>query len=465
MDNPYRRAWARRRAHEREHAGLGPGLRRWLPVLGLGAAGPLLKPVFMAWLAEPAGGSLLELAADSTRVSDGVAGLGLRLGMLLAGVMSLVTYTALVRGPERAILDPFPAQPRALVHYLALRCAWERVSLPVGAAAMLLPVLFAGHPLAWALGSLVAAGGWLVGLLAGFTVHLGSVWAAESPALAGILNLLRGQNPKLQAALIYGPGVALAVGTAAVFLASEGVRLVLAGQPVGVVGLLAPVGIGLVSFLPAGALAERYHFRTTLLLAEVDGAYAQAEQDPEQARRVYLDWIVRLFPAGPHGAFHLELLKELRHGWRGLRSWITGAWGLGGLAALAGWSSDPQASARALVIGAACLLAIASVGVRIGSRDPLWLDQALPQRPRIRLSARAVAIFGWLQPIVLLPFLSLALRQSLSQALVTAGSLELAALLLAAISACFSALRGRGWAPYLLSGLALWAVLVGGSVF
>ena len=412
-------------------------------MLALGAAGPVIRPVFMAWL------------EDEASVPMGVAGLSLRLGMLLAGAMSIGTYSALVRGPERAILDPFPAHPRALIRYLAKRTAWERASLPVGAAALLLPILLAGHPLAWLLASIVAAGGWFVGLMAGFTVHLGSVWAAESPALAGILNLIRGQNPQLQAALIYGPGVALGVGTAAVFGASEGARLVLTGQAWGAVLLVIPLIVGLVAFIPAGGLAERYHFRTTLILAEIDAAYAVEERDPEEARRVYL---VRLLPQ----SLHLEFLKELRHGWRGLRSWLTGAWGLGILGLVSAWSSEPSSWGRSLAIALAALVAIACVGLRLSTTDPLWLDQTLPQRRSLRLTARALAIFAWLQGVILPPTIALLLRQGGGAAASFFGITEGAALALCIASACFSPLRSRGWVPYLLSGLLLWGGLVGG---
>ena len=446
MQNPYVRSWRQRRSNQRRETGWLHSLQGWLPVLALGAAGPVIQPVFMSWL------------EDESAVPMGVAGLSLRLGMLLAGAMSIGTYSALVRGPERAILDPFPAHPQALIHYLAMRTAWERASLPVGAAALLLPVLLAGHPLAWALASLVAAGGWFVGLMAGFTVHLGSVWAAESPALAGILNLIRGQNPQLQAALIYGPGVALGVGTAAVFGASEGARLVLMGQPLGALLLGIPLLVGFLAFLPAGGLAERYHFRTTLILAEIDAAYAVEERDPEQARRVYLEWLVRLLPQ----KLHLEFLKELRHGWRGLRAWLTGAWGLGLLGLVSAWSSNPASWGRSLAIALAALVAIACVGLRLSSTDPLWLDQTMPQDRRVRLSARALAIFAWLQGVILPPTLVLLLRQGGGAALSFAGITECAALALCIASALFSPLRGRGWVPYLLSGLLLWGGLVGG---
>ena len=81
----------------------------------------------------------------------------------------------------------------------------------MGVAALCWPLWSAG-PEIYLTAVGLAAGGWGAGLLMGFPVHLGAVWAAESPGLAGLFNLIRGQNPQLQAALLYAPGAALALG-------------------------------------------------------------------------------------------------------------------------------------------------------------------------------------------------------------------------------------------------------------
>ncbi|MCP4809050.1 MAG: hypothetical protein GY884_27255 [Proteobacteria bacterium] len=410
-----------------------------VPLVGLILAGPLVEPVFMGFL-------------ESGRMGQGVAGLGLRLGLLACGAMSLATYTALVRGPERAVLDPHPADAGALLRYLVIRTGWERLGWIVAAAALVLPVLRV-DPLAWALTVWVAAMGWLIGLCGGFPVHLGSVWAAESPALAGVMNLLRGNNPRLQAALIYGPGVAFGLGAVGVWTAATGAELVLSGQAIGWAWLAAPLGVALVTWLPGPGLARAYHFRTTLLLAEIDAAYA-GQEDPAESLRVYLDWTVRFAPA----PLRLELLNELRHGWRGLRSWITGAWGLGGLSALSGWSVAPEALPRTLLIGGAAVVFTGVVAIRLEMTDPLWLDHALPRRLGRKLGGRLLAVFLWLQGAVIPGVLALGIRQGAVAAGVL-GWLELLALVIAATATGASRLRGRGLPPYLLTGLLLWAGL------
>ena len=394
---------------------------------------------------------------DGGSVSTGMAGLSLRLGWLLCGAMSLHTYSALVRSPERPILDPHPARPSALLSYLLLRTAREQAGLPLAAAVVTWPVLAAGHSEAWLLGVAVVAGGWLVGLLVGFPIHLASVWAAESPALAGVLEALRGDNPRLQAALIYAPGFVLALGGTAVYFSAEGMRLVLEGNSALAWLLGVPVVLGALAWLAVPALAHRYHFRTTLLLGEIDAMYAGLE-DPEDAQWVYLQWTLRGIPGG----LHPTLLRELRHGWRGVRGWITGAWGAGLLAGLVAWTDSPLGLARALGVGGAALVIFGGVALRLAVRDPLWLDTWLEVPARTRVLSRWIAVSGWLQGVVLPPVAALAIRQGLGPGLTLLGLLEGLALSLALGATLSSSWRARGWLAYLPAALLAWAGVVGG---
>jgi hypothetical protein len=446
VSNPYRLAWRRRRQHEREARGWVPVLARWLPALALGAAGPLVRPVFLHFLDLP------------DRMSDGVEALGLRLGLVLAGALSIATYQALVRGPERAVLDPHPAKAGDLLRYLTLRTASERAPWVMGAAMLCLPVLYEGHLLAWALLVACALAGWLSGLLTGFTVHLGSVWAAESPALAGVLNALRGSNPRLQAALIYAPGVVLMASALGVMAAASGARMILEGEWIGVAGLLVAPVLGFAMWLPAAGLAKRQHFRTTLVLAEIDGAYAM-ESDPEEARRVRLEWAVRFLPQG----LRMEALKELRHGYRSLRGWINTSWGVALVGLLSAWTDDAVALDRTLALCGLGLVVVALVGIRLAATDPVWLDRALPRPATTRGMARLLALLGWMQPGVWTPVIALGIRQGSERALWLLLGLQALALALAVVSTVSSALRNRGLVPYLLGGLLLWAGLVGGA--
>lgn len=439
--NPYLRAWGRMRANQRQAGVWGGAAARSLPLLAIAAAGPLVKPIFLPFLEDP------------RYLAEGVAGVGLRLGMVLCGAMSIFTYSALVRGEDRPILDPHPADPPALLRYLLLRTAIERAGLPIAAALILLPMALHGEVAGWLFASAVAAGGWAVGLLGGFPVHLGSVWAAESPALAWILELIRGHNPRMQAALIYAPGVALALGGGAVYGASLGAQAVMSGQPAAALALLSPlvVGLGLWSFI--GRLSP-YHYRATVILSEVDGAWA-AQEDPEEARRVYLEWATRWMPP----SLRALLLRELRHGWRGLRTFITGAWALGVLAALPVWAEKAAGGARGVMLAGAAMLVVGAVAPRLAAEDPAWLESALPILPRRVVMARFFAVFGWLQGAIVPLVLALAIRAGWASALPAWGTVELFAVGCAALGAGLSPLRGRGLPLYLLLGLLAWAGL------
>ena len=429
MANPHVRAWRRQLTNQARSEGLWKRmLGALVPVVALAAAGPLVQPVFMGFLAEG-------------RILEGSVALGLRVGGALCGAMVLATYTALVRGPERAILDPHPSEPGRLLTYLLLRTAVETLPWLLGGVALLTPMLLAGEVQGWAVTATLALGGWWLGLFAGFPVHLASVWAAESDGLAGALELIRGHNPRLQAALIYGPGVALAYGMGALYIGSWGG-----------VWLAAPFAAGILAWLPAPTLARGFHVRTTLVLHEIDAAYA-FEDTEEEARVVYFEWMVRMLPA----AWRTAALKELRHGWRGLRSWLTGAWGLGLLGLLAGWSSAPEAIARAALVAGASVGVLGVVALRLQATDPPWLRMSMPFRGLF--PARAAVVFAWLQPVVVPAFLALLVRQgSISFRLLAV--LEVEAALVAVAAAACSRWSMKGLAPYLVAAVGAWVAVV-----
>ena len=123
----------------------------------------------------------------------------------------------------------------------------------------------------------MALGAWLGALGVGFTVHLGAVWAAISPTLAGVLEAIRGANPRMQAAFIYAPGVALAAVGAAVGVASAGLAGALSGWAPGWTFLLLPPALGAAAWAASGRLADGYYVRATALLSEIDAQWAGAE--------------------------------------------------------------------------------------------------------------------------------------------------------------------------------------------
>ncbi len=241
MSNPHLRAWRRRRAHRR--AVEGPALGGLVPAAAVLAAGWMARTALLGFLATPGA------------VAEGCVGLALRLGLLCCGAMSIASYGALVRGTDRAVLDPHPVDPGRLLPALLLQTAAARWAWPLAAAALAWPLLIYGQAPAWGLILAVCTGGWFTGLMLGFPVYLAAIWAAESPGLALVFELLRGDNPRLQAALIYAPGAVLGLGGLAVYAAAAGAGMLLSGRTAGAPLLAAPLVLGAVAWLPTPAAA------------------------------------------------------------------------------------------------------------------------------------------------------------------------------------------------------------------
>ena len=434
MSNAYREVHALQREREGRR---GRGL---LPVIAAAIAVPFARPVLLSFL-------------DIGRIGPGTEAIALRLGLVVAGAMALHTYSDLVRGPDRAVLDPHPVQPRALLAAIALRTARERAYLPVCGAVLMVPVAMDGHWLAWLGGSAVVMGSWLASLGVGFAVHLGGVWAARSQGLSRFLDMVRGSNPRMQAALIYAPGVAVAAVGLSVAFAASGVGAALGGWGPGWVFLGLPPALAAVGWALAGPLAEHGYVRATALLTEIDGMYA-GQEDPEESRSVYLEWVARDRP---------ELLRALRQGWRSLRTWPMGAWGLGAIGALAGWSraADAPTTAAAVVLAAVLLLGV--LPARLADGDPPWLDRWLGVSRYRTGVARGLVAFLYAQGAVLPTAAALAVRHGRG----ALGGLLVAEMLgfLAALCGAALASRWRGRATWVYGPVALvvWAVVSGGA--
>ncbi len=437
--NPYRRAdRIRRRNFWRAH----PGRSLWIflgpLLLGLLAA-PLSQPVLL-WFCE----------LEDRAFAAGLAGLGLRLGLLLCGVGILAVHSQVVRGQDRRVLDPHPADPAQLAAVLGLGLARRSAGMALGCCLLLAPLVVQGRQRAFLMACALILGGWACGISLGFLAQLGGVWAARSPALATLLEALRGGNPRMQAALIYAPGFAVAICSAALYLASVGLEQALQGSPVWTLALAAPSLLAAMAWLLVAPLAERTWYRATTLLAEVDAAYAGLEDD-EEARRVYLEWATRWAPARlqPH------LLRSLRQGWRACRGWVTGAWGLGLLGAIAGWSDASDATPRVVVVAGGALLCLAALAIVMERGDPPWLGRSIGLAPGPRLLARGLAVLAYLQGALLPGVLSVLLRRG-GEALLLLAELELLALGATTLATLASPLGRRAWAAYVPLALGAW---------
>jgi hypothetical protein len=441
MRNPYVLADVRSARARARDEGPWRFVRGLLPWLGTLAALPLLRGSIYGFLgASPAAETL------------GASGASVRVGLLLAGAMALDTFGQALRGPDRGVVDVHPLRPQAWFSSLVRRSVRARVSwLGLGLLAL---APLAERPVLLALSASVVAGGWLSGWGVGLGVNLSAAALAERPQLAGLLDAVRGPNPRAHAALLYAPGVSLGVSGASVVTASVGLERIAGGMvsPLSVALLLSPV----VAALGGLALGRAYaQARVTLpaLLGEIEALHAAAET-PEDARLVYLEWVVPRLPAG----WRPLVLLDLRQLWRAQRAWVSGGWALGALSALAAWSDAPVgASARAVGCASVALLGLSAS--RLAAGNPSWLDESLPSPART--PARAVVVGATMLPVLALAPLAAAVRHGLGASVGMLGVLFAVGTACAALaSVTATRWRGRGAGAYAAAAMI---VVAGGA--
>jgi hypothetical protein len=437
--NPYLAAYRLQWRHRRRTVGGVAALLRWaLPAAVAFLMIPLVRPVFLGFLDR----------SEDTWGAD-LLDVGVRAGLLLVAVLALDVYAALIRSPHRAVLDLHPVDAAQVVSFEVVRVAEERAWLPLGLALRFSPVGLEGHWGAWGLLVAVILGSYAIGLSASAFMHLSAVEVAENERWGALLDLLRGKNPRTQAAFIYAPGVVLAAAGAVVWAGAQGAMLVWQGQALGYLLLAAPLPIAALAWWPVAGLAPRTWFRASPVLADIDARWASLEH-ADEAHRVYLDWVVPRLPARV-GRY---VLKDLRHGWRTRRIWVTGPW-LGGLAAAAvGWSAAAPAAGNAAAFAAAGVWGFVAVGVLLERDDPEFLQHWMPPEPGPRSVARALVLLLWAQGVPWLPALAVWLRhgQIAGWVLVTGLLTSLVAVLVVLAS-----VRAQAWSLRIYGPLAAMA--------
>jgi hypothetical protein len=381
-------------------------------------------------------------------LATGLSAVALRIAALVASAVLLHSYTDLVRGPDRAVLDVHPVRPVALVTAIAWRCAVSRFYLVIVGAVMLAPVAWRGNVPAFLGGLALVFSAWLGALGVGFAVHLGGVWAASSPKMATLLNAIRGDNPPMQAALIYAPGVGLAIVGGGLVFASIGLEAAMRGWSWGWTWLAIPPVIGAAAWSQVPRLAAKHYVRASLILAEVEGQWASRDQ-PIESHHVYME---RLGQGRP------DVLRALRQGWRNLRLFGTSAWVIGCICALMVWTDT--ALDRWLWLSGAGVLFIATIGARLAEGDPEWLNQSLGVKSSQVGRARMLVAWVYAQGVAI-PMCAVALISHGT----AAGPAVLSLCGLTIIGAALAALTGIQWRERALwaygpTGLVLWALFL-----
>lgn len=384
--DPILRAHRRAAAHRRRARGLSGLLgRALLLLLGVAALTAIFRPAFLSFL------------DTGTSLAAGTGGAVLRVSVVLVGLAGIDVYEAVIRGRDREVLALLPVDPASAVRAQLLRLVGQRIWILPSLAALLLPIGLEASWLAWAAAVAATVGVQVFAWPAAAVVHLLAVGVADDPRWAPLLDLARGANPRGQAAFVYAPGLLLVGGSALVYGASSGAAWAIAGDGWGwaAIALGPMLAVGLAAVIPG--LARRAWFRASAVLSEIDAAYAGLVDTEAEQRHVYLDWALRFLPA----SLRRDALKDLRHGWRGRRLWLSGAWALGIAGGLAAWTVDPSGPSRGLAVAALGAALVASVGLVLALDEPPFLRWWLPRDPLTATSARFVVIWAWAQPAVL----------------------------------------------------------------
>lgn len=375
--------------------------RLGLPVATALVLIPLVRVLFLGFLDELRG-----------TWSAGVEAVVLRGALVVIGWLSLDVYAALIRSPDRTVLSLLPVDTAAVVRAELLSVVAGRWWLVVGGAIVLAPIAWEGAALLWGLAVIVLLGAFAVGLTGSAMVHLLAVAIAEDPRWSGLLDFARGSNPRAQAAFIYAPGVVLIGSGLLAQRAAHGVGAAAAGDPLGGIELVLPFVVAGLCTLPLPRLARSQWFQGSAVVADIDARYAALE-DPEEANRAYLDWVVRYLPA----PVACHALNDLRHGWRMRRTLITGAWLAGTLAFAAGWTEAEAGPVRVAVLVVLATFAVAANGVLLARDEPPFLRMWLPPPGVPGALARAVVLALWGAPIGLCGALSVWIRRGSAEAL------------------------------------------------
>ncbi|MCB9681430.1 MAG: hypothetical protein H6733_08150 [Alphaproteobacteria bacterium] len=448
----YRAVYRTVRRREAAAQGLAArGLRALLFVAVTVALLPLVQPVFLAFLDE----------APSTW-ADGLAGAWGRAGLLLLAVAGLSAHGTVLRGPARAALSLHPVDPAAVTRVELEAAARGLVPLVAATAVLALPIARTAGIVPWALGVAVVAGAAALGLVAGALALLGAIAVAEDPRWAPLLDGVRGNNPRPQAALIYALAPSTLIGGWLVMAAADGAVALGQGRLAGAVWVALPWIAAAIGLGGVPSLARRTWFPASAVLAEVRARY-DAVEHPEEARRVYLDWTVRWLP---DGVGRLALLL-FRYGWRARRAVVSALWlaALGAVAA--GWTDADGGPLRAGLVAAIGAWWVGSLAVFQARDEPQFLGVWLPRPPALALAATAWCVVAWALGPALVGAAAVAVRVGPGAAVITLGvAVGHAAVAGGAASVC-ARWRGRGLAPYVagavLAGAGTAAALLGGG--
>ena len=298
---------------------------------------------------------------------DGVEAALIRVCVLVVGWVSLDVYTAIVRSPYRAKLDLLPVQAEEVVHFEVARVAVSRCWLVPFFGLLLCPIAVEGQLSLWAVCVAAIGGAWALALTTSALVHLLAVEVAENPKYGEVLDLVRGHNPRAQAAFIYAPGAVLLTIGGLLIAVTRSVGRWYAGEDAFLLPLLALYVLAGLAVLPLTKLARGNWFRASVVISEIDARYATLNEQ-DDGLEVYLEWTTRYLP----NVLKIYALNDMRHGWRGRRTWISATWVVAVVGFAAGWSSHVLAPDRALAVAIGGVWLCATICLLLERDEPAF---------------------------------------------------------------------------------------------
>lgn len=331
-----------------------------------------------------------------------------RYAILVSAVTSFVCYQDLIRDPIRRILDPHPIDGGTdfLSAYMSHTISKTLPTL-IAVIALFWPILLYKSQCShlWFGMSFFLALVWISSVFVGYSVCLGAIKITRDEQFWPFLDVIRGSNPREQAAFLYVPGVSLLFMGVTISFACNALSYALQhkGGLVMWLWILLPALLGGFSFILSQKWMKESYAYGSIVRNDIDAQWNIIDQYGQEAEEhtVYLEMLA--------STNRPELKRNLRQGWREFRIWIIGSWVIGAIAGFYVLQDDIGFAFQMTLFGS---LVVAGLPTQLQKGDPLWLETQLPlPLRRIRLCRSLVSIL-YAQGILLPVFLALVITDT-----------------------------------------------------
>ena len=365
-----------------------------------------------------------------------------RYAIVVSAVTSFICYQDLIRDPIRRILDPHPIDGGAdFFSAYVLHTISKTISTLISVLALFWPVLLykSQYSHLWFGMSFFLSLVWISSIFVGYTVCLGAIKITRDEQFGPFLDVIRGSNPREQAAFLYVPGVSLLLMGVTISFACNalGYALQQKGGPVMWLWIFLPTLLGGVAFVLSRKWMKDSYAYGSIVRNDIDAQWNIIDEYGQEAEEhtVYLESLAS------HN--RPEFRRNLRQGWREFRIWIIGSWVFGAIAGFYVLQNDIGFALQMTLFGS---LVVAGLPTQLQKGDPIWLENQLPlPLKRIRIYRSLVSVL-YAQGILLPVFISLLFIET---AHMTSWLVIEMTLLLAAVIASYLPRSNRSFMIYI----------------